>query len=385
MEFDFQHALKTVFAFAGLGTLVYQVAAAFYRGAPLRVVVNPHRRQWLIAGGSVMAVAYSAITLSSEHPTDPMAIFTELQPLFHEGRTSSKVIAGAVFLLLGLGLILSVLYCWWMYPRDPKSFDKGRLTQDAAVRNVRNALYHYAVRRGGMEYAAVIVLPPAGQPLPTVEQLVASHNANGPDAPPYRLLDWLSEGEIRSVRRRRHLGPANREELASARLVWLSMALATHPRAREQAVPCLQTNLGDVILIQTRTRFGGIILEYLYPSKDGEPDFLLFGVAMNAGADDGNRFYEHFAMLRWAVRYVLPDKFTLGTTICPTELPIAAATLPSVVGVSTPAEATVPPKVPEPPVDTATEVVAPEDDGIEPEKAVEALVEPQTAEPLSSR
>ena len=159
--------------------------------------------------------------------------------------------------------------------------------------------------------------------------MIASQDATGPDAPPYRLLEWISEGELKGIRRRRHLGPADRETLAADRAVWLTLALASHPRAREQAVPCLQSNLGDVTLLQTRTRFGGLLLEYLYPAKDGEPDFLLFGVTMNSGETEGNRFYEHFAMLRRAVRYLLPDKYSLGPTVFPTELAVSAAPPPT--------------------------------------------------------
>ena len=330
MDFDLKQATKTVFAVAGAAMLLYQAAAAFYRGAPLRMVVNPYRRQWLVAGFSVMMVAYSGIALSAGNKWDPESIVAELHPELKDGKTEPRVVVAALFLLLGLGLMGSVAYCWWVYPRDPKSFDVGKQPPDAAVKNVVRALHHYVTRPGGLEYAAVIALPPSGSaPMPTVEQLIASHGATGPDAPPYRLLEWISEGELKGIRRRRHLEAGNRRELAADRAVWLTLALAAHPRAREQAVPCLQSDLGDVTLIQTRTRFGGLLLEYLYPSKEGEPDFLLFGVTMNSGETEGNRFYEHFAMLRRAVRYLLPDKYSLGPTVFPTELAVSAAPPPT--------------------------------------------------------
>ena len=329
MAFDLQHATKTLFAIVGAAMLLYQTAAAFYRGAPLRMVVNPYRRQWLVAGFSVAVVAYSGIALTADNKWDPPSIVAELEPLVSEGKTPLRVVVGSLFLLLGIGLMGSVVYCWWVFPRDPKSFDVGKQPPDAAAKNVRRALHHYVSCPGGLEYAAVIVLPPAGIAPPTAEQLIASQDATGPDAPPYRLLEWISEGELKGIRRRRHLGPADRETLAADRAVWLTLALASHPRAREQAVPCLQSNLGDVTLLQTRTRFGGLLLEYLYPAKDGEPDFLLFGVTMNSGETEGNRFYEHFAMLRWAVRYLLPDKYSLGPTVFPTELAVSAAPPPT--------------------------------------------------------
>ena len=329
MAFDLQHATKTLFAIVGAAMLLYQAAAAFYRGAPLRMVVNPYRRQWLVAGFSVAVVAYSGIALTADNKWDPPSIVAELEPLVSEGKTPLRVVTGTLFLLLGVGLMGSVAYCWWVFPRDPKSFDVGKQPPDAAAKNVRRALHHYVSRPGGLEYAAVIALPPAGTAPPTPEQLIASQDATGPDAPPYRLLEWISEGELKGIRRRRHLGPADRETLAADRAVWLTLALASHPRAREQAVPCLQSNLGDVTLLQTRTRFGGLLLEYLYPAKDGEPDFLLFGVTMNSGETEGNRFYEHFAMLRRAVRYLLPDKYSLGPTVFPTELAVSAAPPPT--------------------------------------------------------
>lgn len=340
MDFDLHHATKTILAFVGAALLLYQAAAAFYRGAPLRMVVNPYRRQWLVAGASVAVVAYSGIALTADNKWEPSAIVAQLEPLVTEGKTPLRVVTGTLFLLVGLGLMGSVAYCWWVYPRDPKSFDVGKQPPDLAAKYVDRALQHYVSRRGGLEYAAVIVLPPPDlAPLPTADQLIASRGATGPDAPPYRLLERLSEGELKGIRKRRHLGAAGREELAADRAVWLALALAAHPRARELAVPCLQSNLGDVTMVQTRTRFGGLLLEYLYPSKEGEPDFLLFGVTMNSGETDGNRFYQHFAMLRRAVRHLLPDKYALGPTVFPTELAVSAAPPPPPVAEIPPPDA----------------------------------------------
>ena len=363
-DFDLQHVIKSILAIAGAAALFYQAAAAFYKGAPLRMVVNPYRRQWLIAGLSVVTVAYSGIALTADNKWDPQSIIAELQPLVTEGKTPLRVVVGSLFILFGLGLMASVAYCWWVYPRDPKSFDVGKQPPEATAKNVGRALRHYVSRHGGMEYAAVIVLPPAGLgPMPTVEQLIASETQTGADAPAYRLSEYLGEGELKGIRRRRHLTEVDRTVLAADRAVWLSLALEAHPRAREQAIPCLQSNLGDVTLLQTRTRFGGYIFEYLYPAKEGEPDFLLFGVTMNSGETEGSRFYEHFAMLRQAVRYLMPDKYTLGPTVFPTELAVSAAP---------------PPPAPVVPEKTEVAEVASSDTD-NPVEESPALVEPPTA------
>jgi hypothetical protein len=373
-DFDLQHAIKTVLAFAGAAALFYQGAAAFYKGAPLRMVVNPYRRQWLLAGLSVVTVAYSGIALTADNKWDPQSIIAQLQPLVTEGKTPLRVVVGTLFLLFGVGLMLSVAYCWWVYPRDPKSFDVGKQPPEETARDVNRALRHYVSRPGGMEYAAVIVLPPAGlAPMPTVEQLIASETQTGTEAPAYRLLEWLGEGELKGIRRRRHLTEVDRTVLSADRAVWLSLALGAHPRAREEAIPCLQSNLGDVTLLQTRTRFGGYLFEYLYPAKDGEPDFLLFGVTMNSGETDDSHFYEHFAMLRQAVRYLMPDKQTLGPTVFPTELAVSAAPPPS------PPPPEPPPPVPVVPEKTEEVVEAPTDAG-NPAEESPALVEPPTAD-----
>jgi hypothetical protein len=375
MEIDFQNVVKSLLAIAGAGALFYQAAAAFYQGAPLRMVVNPYRRQWLIAGLSMASVAYSGIALTADNNWDPISIVAELKPLVTEGKTPLRVVVGSLFLLLGMALMGSVAYCWWMFPRDPKSFDVGKQPPDAIAKNVNRALRHYVSRPGGMEYAAVIVLPPAGlAPMPTVEELIASETQTGTEAPAYRLLEWLGEGELKGIRRRRKLTVVDHKVLAADRAIWLKLALEAHPRAREEAIPCLQSNLGDVTLLQTRSRFGGYLFEYLYPAKDGEPDFLLFGVTMNSGETDDTHFYEHFAMLRQAVRYLMPDKQTLGPTVFPTELAVSAA----------------PPPSPPPPVvaDVSAEPVEPEKtevlvatpkDTDNPATEAAALVEPPTA------
>ncbi len=375
MDFDLQSAVKSIFAILGAALLLYQAVAAFYRGAPLRIVVNPYRRQWLFAGIGVATVAYSGIALTADNQWDPPSIIKELAPLVSEGKTPLRVVTGTIFLLIGIGLIASVAYCWWTFPRDPTSFDLGKHSPDVAAKHVRRALQHYTEQPGGLEYAAVIVLPPTGTPPPTVDELIASLDESGPSAPPYRLIEWLSEGELKDIRKARHLGPADRETFTGERMTWLALALAAHPRAREQAVPCLQTNLGDVTLVQTRTRFGGLLLEYLYPAKDGEPDFLLFGVTMSSGEADGNRFYEHFAMMRRAVRYLLPDKYAIGPSVFPLEMAVSAAP----PAVPTPAPAT---PVPTDPVPAATSeagpTVAEQEDEENPDDAVGALLEPPT-------
>ena len=379
MDFDLYSALQSFFAIIGAVVLMYQAAAAFYRGAPLRMVVNPYRRQWLMAGVGVASVAYSGIALTANNQWDPPSIFRELGPLVSEGKTPIRVITGALFLLIGLALIGSVIFCWRAYPRDPMSFNIGKQSPDSAAKNVRRALQHYTTRSGGLEYAAVIVLPPTPTPPPTVEQLLASQDASGADSPPYRLLEWLSEGELKDISKKRHLGHVDHKLFAANRTTWLGLALAAHPRAREQAIPCLQSNLGDVTLIQTRTRFGGLLLEYLYPAKEGEPDFLLFGVTISAGDSEGNLYYEHFAMLRRAVRFLLTDKYALGPTIFPTELAVSAAPPPPSPVESVPPEA-------EPDAATlaaaqpvAVPSVAQQEQEENPEDPVGALIEPPTA------
>ena len=379
MEFHFQQVIKTILAFAGAAALFYQAAAAFYHGAPLRMVVNPYRRQWLIAGISVASVAYSGIAFTADNKWDPVSIIDELRPLVTEGKTPLRVVIGSLVLLLGIGLIGSVGYCWWVYPRDPKSFDVGKQAPDVTAKNIRRALHHYVTRPGGMEYAAVIVLPPVGLgPTPTVEQLIATEGEHGADAPPYRLYEWLGEGELKGIRRRRQLSAANRETLAADRAVWLSLALGAHPIAREQAIPCLQSNLGDVTLLQTRTRFGGYLFEYLYPAKEDEPDFLLFGVTMNSGETEGSRFYEHFAMLRRAVRFLMPDKYSLGPIVFPTELAVSAAPPPPVPVVEEKAELTTG-EQPAPEVAETAEVAEESaEENVNPVDEAPALVEPPT-------
>lgn len=363
MDFDLYSALQSFFAITGAVVLLYQAAAAFYRGAPLRMVVNPYRRQWLMAGVGVASVAYSGIALTANNQWDPPSIVRELSPLVSEGKTPIRVVTGTLFLLLGLSLIGSVVYCWRMYPRDPTSFNLGRQSPDSAAKNVRRALQHYTTRAGGLEYAAVIVLPPSPTPPPTVEELLASQDQSGPDAPPYRLLEWLSEGELKDISKKRHRGHVDHKTFIADRVAWLGLALSAHPRAREQAVPCLQSNLGDVTLVQTRTRFGGLLLEYLYPAKEGEPDYLLFGVTVSAGESEGSLYYEHFAMLRRAVRFLLPDKHALGPTLFPPELAVSAAP---------------PPPAPVSPSPEVAPVAAQEREE-DPQEPVGALLEPPTA------
>jgi hypothetical protein len=329
MDFDFAHAIKTFLAFAGAAALFYQAVAALNNGAPMRMVVNPYRRQWLLAGFSVITVAYSGIAFTADNKWDPLSILAELEPLVTQGKTPLRVVVGSLMLLLGFGLMASVAYCWWVFPRDPKSFDVGKQSPDVTIKNVNRALKHYVSRPGGMEYAAVIVLPPMGRDkLPSVEELLKSRDMNEEDASPYRMMEYLGSSELKGIRRKRQLSDADQAALEKDRVVWLQLAMAAHPSARQQAFPCLESNLGDVTLLQTRTRFGGYLFEYLYPAKDDEPDFLLFGVTMNSGETNGSRFYEHFAMLRQAVRYMMPDKHSLGETVYPTALAVEAAPPP---------------------------------------------------------
>ena len=317
MEIELKEVVKVGFAVAGAVLLLYQSFALVAKNAPLRVMVNPTRRPVLVSGFGLMSLSYGALAVIAGNNWEPADVWHVVSPLFNQKETNLKVIAAVGVFVFGLvGLVGSAVFCYFRYPRDPSTFKPTEFHQKAARKASENALYHYTTRKGGLEYAALVVLP-AAPPYPTAEQLIGTLDREVIPRPPYRLIECLDRADLRKSGRKRHIDLETKKLLESRRAEWLKLAAAALGHIRDQALPARDCDLGEITQVRTKSRHGGLLFDYLLPPKDGEPDYILFGVTTTAAEVESGRFEEHFAMLKAALRLIVLDKEVFGPTTAP--------------------------------------------------------------------
>lgn len=316
MDFDVKETLKVAFAIVGGILLVYQSFAVVTQNAPLRAVVNPHRRAVLLAGLAVLSVGYTALAVLAGNKWMPEDVWAVMAPLFNQEPTPFRVVASAGALAVGLIVLAgSALFCYAVYPRDPRTFAPRERYPKAIGAAAKDALYHYTNRPGGLEYAGVIVLPADGT-VPTAEALIDSATADVTTGG-YRLIECLDRGDMKRHDRKWLRRKADKDKLRERRLGWLTLATTALVETRRVGAQARACDLGEVSQVRTRSHRGGLLFEYLLPRKDGEPEVILFGVTTSADEVENGRLELHFSMLKDALGQILRTTDDLGAVPTP--------------------------------------------------------------------
>ena len=309
MDFHLKESLKLGFALVGGVLLVYQAIGVVTKNAPLRSIVNPQRRGVLLGGVGVVSLGYSALAILAGNKWLPADVWAVTAPLFYQQPTLLRVVAADGLLAVGIALTGAAGFCYVAYPRDPRTFVPRERHPKAIRWAMDDTLYHYTTRRGGLEYAGVIVLPADGA-VPTAEQLVETTTATVTTVG-YRLIECLDRRDARENADRWGRHRADREQLRARRLDWLELAVVALAETARLAKKSRECDLGEIGQVRAKAQRGGLLFEYLLPQRVGEPDVILFGVTTSADEVTSGRLELHFAMLKEALGLVIRVKSDL--------------------------------------------------------------------------
>lgn len=312
-EFDFDGWVKTTINLVLLATVVYTL---FARTATRKLLERLNRgyKTAIGVGISIVAGMYPVLSWQAKSG-DPAAILAVIKPIITAEPTKPGVGFAFYASLLGISLIVLGVVCRIKFPYDPTAFapkEKDRTPAGLTVL-AGKAIQYYTAQRGGLEYAALMVLP-RDRPLPSAEELYATRDPKAPPQP-FRLIDFLSMWELTADGRNAALKePDARDEL---RQHWVALARRVYVQSLQHLEQAHGCKLGPVSQVRTAMESGGVRFEYLHDPSGVDPDYILFGLTLSRAEVDNHRFGEHFAMLKEALRIIIPSKRSLGPMLAP--------------------------------------------------------------------
>lgn len=312
-EFDFDGWIKTTINLVLLVTVVYTL---FARTATRKLMerLNKGYKTVIGVGVSVVGAMYPVLSWQAKSG-DPAAILGVIKPIITAEPTKPGVGFAFYATLFGVSLIVLGVLCRVKFPYDPVAFaprEKDR-TPAGLIARAGQAIRYYTAQRGGLEYAALLVLP-RDRTLPSVEELYATRDPKALPQP-YRVIDFLSTWELASGGRDGVL--AAEAAQAEVRRHWLALARRVYVQSLQHLEQAHGCKLGHILQVQTALEAGGVLFEYLHDPSGVDPDYILFGLTLSRTEVDSRRFADHFVMLKEALRIIIPSKRSLGPLLSP--------------------------------------------------------------------
>lgn len=266
--------------------------------------INPHRHTWLASGISLTLAAFTVLRWEAKS-SSLTAIIRVVEPLVTDERTPTHVFIATFALVNGALIVICALYCYIRIPRDPSSFKPDSVERSKIRSQLRRVIKHYTSRRGGLEYACLIVLPGKAAS-PRAEDIVFSDDVmvNGAAF----AVDYQSKSEVRASARRQETTLRTPEEFEACRRRWVEIALQSRTQQELVTEATRAGHLGRPKEVMITTEFGAVLVGSLYPgamSADGQ--ILIVGVTLSAYEVANRRFEDHFGMLRQASLLVVPQ------------------------------------------------------------------------------
>lgn len=266
--------VSDLFVVVGLASGLYGVLVAVTGQRQFLIkAVNPHRLTWLIAGVSVLWVGLSLMRWEAQgwDAYKWARLFTQL---VSEAPTSVRVKIASVALFFGLVLIVLVLWCVVVLPRDPSTF---RRPED------RRAAFRYYVRwlRGGLDFALLglgdgEVLEQEASPRQIQACCVNLPKVKVGDEPP------------------RHRTAQDQIEL------WRQVAARVHHRMRDLDALVEGASQGHNRRLVFDCEYGGMFFRYLRlpdPTSELDTGLYLFAATLNQAEMLNGRAEHHFHLL----------------------------------------------------------------------------------------
>lgn len=241
--------------------------------------VNPNRITWLLAGISVLWVGLSLMRIEAQS-WNLEVWSTLLQQLITDAPTPPRVKIAAIAIFFSTLLILLVLWCVLVFPRDPTTF---RFPGQRA-----SALRHYVRQKGGLDFA----LLSWGNGEVIHEQVDAR-----------KIESWC-----------RYLpmivppGQSPRHRTLQEQLDnWRQSARNIHGEKQTLDRMLSRANQGGNRRFVFDCDYGGLFFWYLRPPDSASPvenGLFLFGATLNQGEMSNGRAEQRFQMLYQALQNI---------------------------------------------------------------------------------
>jgi hypothetical protein len=269
-----------LFVVVALGSGLYAILVAITGQRQfLKKAVNPHRLTWLLAGLSVLWVGLSLMRWEAK-TWEWEAWGNLFAQLVTDAPTPGRVKVASIALFLSTLLIVLVLWCVVMLPRDPTTF---RRPSD------RKAAFRYYVRlRGGLDFALLA--------LGDGEQLELEADLKQIDAWCIHLPKVKIGDE-----------PAKQRTAKDQVEYWRHLAGQIHRRMGELDAMVEPAHQGHNRRLVFDCEYGGLFFRYLRvpdPTNAVDTGLYLFGATLNQMEMTNGRAEQHFQLLLEALNHI---------------------------------------------------------------------------------
>ena len=262
------------------------IFVTFGSGRPLAEWINPGRRNllWLAGLLAVTAAGYARWAVV-RHQQPLLTLLGKLVDR-HQEKAPMEIIVALFFATLAAILLTLFLYCWWLLPRDPKSFRRDARHPE---REYGKALRHYVRWHGGLDYAAVFRAQ-AGELAPVV--------------------DWGTKTDIeRGMRRLPELVQPPTGQLVrdfkSQIALWTDVARSLYSHRADADAVAAKAGQGQTVAVSLNFKYGAVYLCVLdEPTPAGDGGLIVLAASLNQHEVGTLRAGAHLALLLRAIEHI---------------------------------------------------------------------------------
>lgn len=274
--------------YAAIVYFLFNYLVTFGSGRPLVEWINPGRNYLPLLAMALVGGAYTSIKYASnKHQETPLELLTDL---VSKEKAKPEVVGAVSFIIFGMAVMMTFLWCWGFLPRAPQTFNRN---PKDLVREFRKALRHYVRWKGGLDYAILCEI--RGEQLKIIAE-------GCDDRDILRGLNRLPG--VHTAIDDKH----TMKDVEVQKQLWKDMGLSVFqkwPELNQLLSPARQSR---IIGLSFDVRYGAIYIEMLeHEVGTGDQPSIgvfLFAACLNEHEVSTLTAARHFSMLHQAIRYI---------------------------------------------------------------------------------
>lgn len=274
--------------YAAIVYFLFNYIVTFGSGKPLVEWINPGRRYLPLLAMAMFGGAFTSLRVAAlRHQEGKLELLIDL---IGQEKAKPEVVGAISFLIFGLAVMMTYLWCWVFIPRSPQTFNPN--PRDL-ISEFRRALKHYVRWKGGLEYAILC----------EIREGELKVIAEGTD----------NKAILRGLNRLPGVhapieGDKGEQLVDEQKAIWQKMAIEMYSRWPELDQMVLPARQGRHVGMGFDLRYGAIYVELMEdePAGPGSPavGVFLFSATLNQHEVANLTAVSHFSMLCHAIRHI---------------------------------------------------------------------------------
>lgn len=283
--------------YAAIVYLAFNYLITFGSGRPLVEWINPGRKYLPLLAVALLGGAYTSLKYATlKHHETHLDL---LYDLVGKEKAKPEVVGAVSFIVFGLAVTMTYLWCWWFIPRAPQTFNPN---PKDLVAEYQRVLRHYVRWNGGLDFA-VLAEVRCG------ELRIVAEGADDRDIlRGLRRLPGLHATAATSTAAATFGRDAGPPDVAGQKDIWRALAQDLFRRWPEIDKVLAPARQGKNVAISFDVRYGAVYSEMVEEELDAITNLpvgvFLFATSLNEHEVSTLMAARHFSMLSQAVRHV---------------------------------------------------------------------------------